>query len=69
MTRYVSRARRSEPDLVAQPAGQILGIYAELLHQARVALGVDLVGQLALGLVGVVVVGSDRPVSRPARCR
>jgi len=41
-------------DVAADFGHQVLGVEAELLEHAGVALGVDLVGQVLLGLLGLV---------------
>jgi hypothetical protein len=58
--RYGCRAlRRSEArDLPAEPPEQVLGVDAELREQARVALGVDLIRELPICLVGLALISS-----------
>jgi hypothetical protein len=41
-------------DAASQLGEHVLGLEAELLEQARVALGIDLLGQLLIGLVNLV---------------
>ena len=52
----------SEAELVADAAGQLGGqllrVDADLREQVGVLLGVDLVGELAIGLVGLVVLAA-----------
>ena len=54
--------RRSEAELVAEPARQLAqqlrGIDAELPEQLGVLLGIDLVGKLLVGLLGLVVLAA-----------
>jgi len=57
-----ARAQRPYPDseaeLVADAAEQRPGVDAELVEQVAVLVGVDLVGQLVVGAVGLVVLAA-----------
>src|SRR4051794_34794879 len=62
------RGPRSQPELAGDAAGaaptaaehadQLTGVEAEALEDARVLVRVDLVGQLAVGLRGLVVLAA-----------
>jgi hypothetical protein len=41
-----------------EPLDQLLGVEAELLQQVGVLVGVDLVGELLLGLAGLVLLAT-----------